>query len=92
MNLLPHNASQGLRLGKKFTHNCVIGSITGLSTSWWTNSTLFLNDNSIKFPPLHPSDNNTIYTCIITIQQNPYGCPQNQSREYIITLESEKIL
>ena len=70
-----------------FIHNCVLGSLTSLSISWWRNNTLFINGNRIETPPLHPSDNNTIYTCIISIQQNPSGCP-NQSKEYAIRLKS----
>ena len=77
-----------LQLGQIFAHNCVQGSITGLSISWWKNNTLFIDDNRLETPPLQPSDNNTIYTCIVSVQQNPSGCPQNKSREYVIRLKS----
>ena len=87
-NLISLSAFQDLQLGDILIHNCVIGSITGLSLSWWKNNTLFVDNNLIKILSLHPSDNNTNYTCIITIQQNPSGCPQNQSREYVIRLKS----
>ena len=87
-DLLPLNAFQDLQLGEKFIYNCVVGSIIGISISWWKNNTLFVDNNSIKLPPLLPSDNNTNYTCIISIQQNPSGCPTNQSRDYVIRLKS----
>ena len=88
-DILPPSTFQGLLLGQKFIHNCVLGSVNRLSISWWKNNTLFMDGNRIETPPLHPSDNNTIYTCIISIQQNPSGCPQNQSKEYVIRLKSE---
>ena len=87
-NLLSLSVFQDLQLGEMFIHNCVLGSITGLSISWWKNNTLFVDNNSIKLPPLLPSDNNTNYTCIIRIPKNPSGCPQNQFREYVIRLKS----
>ena len=86
--LLSVNESQGLQLGKKFIGNCVLGSVTGLSISWWRNNTLLKVGYRLETPPLQPSDNNTIYTCIVSVQQNPSGCPQNQSREYVIRLKS----
>ena len=91
-NLLSLSAFQDLQLGEMFIQSCVLGSITGLSISWRKNNTLFVDKNVIKILPLHPSDNNTNYTCIITLQENPSGCPQNQSREYVIKLKSEYLL
>ena len=90
-DLLPLSAFQGLQLGEKFIHNCVVGSIIGLSISWWKNNILFVDGNKIETPPLLPFDNNTNYTCIISIQKNPSGCPKNQYREYVIRLKSEFI-
>ena len=81
----------GLQLGQTFVQSCVQGVITGLSISWWKNNTLFVDNNSIKLPPLLPSDNNTNYTCIISIPKNPSGCLQNQSREYVVRVKSEFI-
>ena len=43
-----------------------------------------MDGNRLETPPLQPSDNNTIYTCIVSVQQHPSDCPQNQSREYVI--------
>ena len=91
-DLLSVNASRDLQLGKKFIHNCVLRSITGLSISWWKNNTLLMNENRLETPPLQLSDDNTIYTCIISIQQYTSDCPQNQSREYVIRLKSEYLL
>ena len=88
IDLLPVSAFQDLQLGKKFLNNCVLGSLTGLSISWWKNNTLLKNDNRLETPPLQPSDNNTIYTCIVSVQQNPSGCPHLR-REYVILLKSE---
>ena len=86
-DLLPVSAFQDLPLGKKFIHNCVLGSVTGLSISWWKNNTLLKNGYRLETPPLQPSDNNTIYTCIVSVQQNPSGCP-HVKREYVIKLKS----
>ena len=77
-----------LQLGQNFTRNCVQGIITVLSISWWENNTLFIAGNRLEIKPLQLSDNNTIYTCIVSVKQNPSGCPQNQSREYVIRLKS----
>ena len=87
-DLYPISEFTGLQLGEMFVRNCVLGSISGLSISWWRNNTLFFDHNRIETPPLQLSDNNTIYTCIISIQQNPSNCPKNQSREYVIKLKS----
>ena len=87
-DLLPLTAFQELPLGKMFIHNCVFGSVNDLSISWWRNNTLFMDGNRIETPPLHLSDNNTIYSCFLLVQQNPFVCPI-QSREYLIRVKSE---
>ena len=87
-DLYPISAFTDLQLGQRFAHNCVQGSISGLLISWWKNDTLFMANNRLEIPPLQLSDNNTIYTCIVSVQQNPSGCPQNKSREYVIRLKS----
>ena len=87
-DLYPISAFTDLQLGQTFTHNCVQGSIIRLSISWWKNNTLFMAGNRLEIQPLQLYDNNTIYTCIVSVKQNPSGCPQNQSREYVIRLKS----
>ena len=87
-DLLPVSAFQDLPLGKTFIHNCVFGSVTGLSISWWRNNILFMSGSRLETPPLQLSDNNTIYTCIVSVQQNPSGCPHVR-REYVILVKSE---
>ena len=52
------------------------------------NNTLFMAGNRLEIQPLQLYDNNTIYTCVVSVKQNPSGCPQNQSREYVIRLKS----
>ena len=87
-DLLSLSAFQGLQLGEKFINNCVFGNVNNLLISWWRNNTLFMNDNRLEIPPLKHSDNNTIYTCIVSVQQNPSGCPHVR-REYVILVKSE---
>ena len=87
-DLLSLNVFQDLPLGKMFITNCVFGSVTGLSISWWRNNTLFINNNRLETPPLQLSDNNTIYSCIVFVQQNPSGCPHLR-RDYVIVVKSE---
>ena len=87
-DLFPVSAFQSLQLGKKLICNCVLGSVTGLSISWWRNNTLFMDGNRLETPPLQLSDNNTIYTCIVSVKQNPSGCPHVR-REYVILVKSE---
>ena len=78
----------GLQLGKKFTHNCFSLNIKGLFTSWWTNNIKISSNVLLTIPPLHPSDNNTKYTCVISTQERSSICPQNQSKEYVLKLKS----
>ena len=77
-----------LQLGRNFTPNCVQGIITGLSISWWKNNTLFMSGNRLEIQPLQLSDNNTIYTCIVSVKKNTSGCPHLR-REYVIEINSE---
>ena len=78
----------GVKLGKRLIHNCFLGTLDGLSISWRANNTLISHTNRLETSPLHPSDNNTNYTCIITLQQNTI-CPLYLIKEYVIRIKSE---
>ena len=86
--MYPISVFTDLQLGETFALNCVQRNITELSISWWKNNTLFMDGNRLEIPSLQLSDNNTIYTCIVSVKKNPSGCFQNQSREYLIRLKS----
>ena len=72
-----------LQLGNSFTINC-INEHPGVSVLWFANGLNISNDKTLTIPSLHPSHNNTNYTCVVSIQENPTGCPQNQSKEFVI--------
>ena len=72
-----------LQLGNKFTINC-INEHPGVSVLWFANSLNISNDKTLTIPSLQPYHNNTKYTCVVSIQENPTGCPQNQSEEFVI--------
>ena len=72
-----------LQLGNNFVINC-ISEHSGVYVLWVANGLIISNDKTLTIPSLQPSHNNTKYTCVISIQENPTGCPQNQSKEFVI--------
>ena len=79
-----------LQLGNNFTINCILEH-PGVSVLWIANGLNISNDKTLTISSLQPSHNNTKYTCVVSIQENPTGCPQNQPKKFIIK-EKCKIL
>ena len=77
-----------LKLGNQLTVSCINKSLyTKVSVSWLDSNGLHYSTNNILvIPSLQPSHNNTIYTCVISIQGNHSGC---HSREIIIREKCE---
>ena len=72
-----------LQLGNDFAINCITEH-PGVSVLWVANGLNISNDNTLTIPSLLPFHNNTKYTCVVSIQENPTGCPQKQSKEFVI--------
>ena len=72
-----------LQLGNNFVINCISEHL-GVSVLWVANDSIISNDKTLTIPSLQPSHNNTKYTCVVSIQENPTGCIKNQSKEFII--------
>ena len=84
-------ADEQIILGEDLRLNCFLGNTKLIDQMeiliyWLKNDTLFTQSNLLHIPSIDPTDNNTNYTCIISIQQNPYVCP-NQSKEYIVRVK-----
>ena len=79
-----------LQLGNQLTVSCINEHLfPGILVSWLDSNGLYYStNNTLVIPSLHPSHNNTIYTCIVSIQDNPTGC-LNQSREFVIIEKSK---
>ena len=85
-------ADEQIILGKDLRLSCFLGNTELIKQMeiliyWLKNDTLFSQSNLLHIPSIDPTDNNTNYTCIISIQQNPYVC-SNQSKEYIVRVKS----
>ena len=78
-----------LLLGDQLIVSCITESLyPEVSISWVDSNGLYYstNNNTLVIPSLQPSHNNTIYTCVISIQGNHSGC---QSREIIVREKCE---
>ena len=83
-------------LGKELRLNCFLGNTAlitqkEISVFWLKNDTVFSQSNLLHIPSINPTDNNTNYICIISIQQNPYVCP-NQSKEHVVRIKCKSFL
>ena len=65
-----------LSLGQNYSINCIIGPVpTGISVSWTlTNGSIYSNTNTLVISSILSSHNNTNYTCLITVLNNPSDC------------------
>ena len=82
-----------LSLGQYYSIDCITGPVpTGVSVSWiLTNGSIYSNSNTLVISSILPSHNNTNYTCLITILNNPTDC-LNQSKNITIILEGKNFL
>ena len=80
-----------LQLGNHFTTNCITKH-PELSVLWLANGLNISNSNRLMIPSLQPYHNYTNYTCVVSIQQNLTGCPQNQSKKIVIRLKCKEYI
>ena len=80
-----------LQLGNNFEINC-ISEHSGVYVLWVANGLIISNDKTLTIPSLQPSHNNTKYTCVVSIQENPTSCTQNQSKEFVIREKCKKYI
>ena len=75
-----------LILGSNTIVNCrAMDSILSDISVYWIDSNNIEKQNPLYLSPVALSDNNTIYTCFISIHQNPNSCiPQNHTIEITI--------
>ena len=75
-----------LLLGQYYLIDCITGPVsTGVSVSWiLTNGSTYSNNNTLVISSILPFHNNSHYTCIIKVVNNPTNCIAQV--EAIITL------
>ena len=73
--ILP-SVTEALSLGQYYSIDCITGPIpTGVSVSWiLTNGSIYNNTNTLVISSILPYHNNTKYTCIIEVVNNPSDC------------------
>ena len=81
-----------LSLGQYYSIDCITGPVpTGVSVSWILTSSIYSNSNTLVISSILPSHSNTVYTCMITILNNPTDCI-NQSNNINIILKGNKLM
>ena len=82
-----------LSLGQYYSIDCITGPVpTGVSVSWiLTNGSIYSNSNTLVISSILPFHDNTNYTCLIIILNNPTDC-MNQSRNITIILKGNKLM
>ena len=65
-----------LSLGQYYSIDCITGPVpTGVSVSWiLINGSIYSNSNTLIISSILPSPNDTQYTCMTTILNNPTDC------------------
>ena len=78
--------STNLILGSNTIINCrAMNSILSDISVYWIDSNNIEKQNPLNVSPVALSDNNIIYTCFISIHQNPNSCiPPNNTIEITI--------
>ena len=82
--------TEALSLGQYYSIDCITGPVpTGVSVSWiLTNGSIYSNSNTLVIPSILPFHNNTNYTCLNTVLNNPTNCV-NQSQTITIIVKGK---
>ena len=80
-----------LSLGQYYSIDCITVPVpTGVSVSWiLTNGSIYSNSNTLVISSILPSHNNSHYTCITKVVNNPSDCI-TQSQNITISVKGNK--
>ena len=85
------NSATNIALGYRYSAaiDCVnISSLAEITIKWRDESgNIITNNNTLVFPNVLPSLNDTLYTCTAEVNANPDSCPHSETKTVKVTVK-----